>query len=151
MFDMMYEKAVKARNASYAPYSGFFVGASVLTDTGELFAGCNLENAAYGSTQCAEANAIGSMVAAARTKVIATLIVTDTPDGILPCGNCLQILTELGSQDTRIYICNLKGLRRETTLGKMLPQGFDQAALKSQHANTPKGGPAVVSQSPAAV
>ena len=120
------EVARDVRHRAYAPYSKYFVGAAILTKTGRVFAGCNFENASFGATICAERNAIGQMVAAGERHPIACAVVTQGPRGGSPCGICRQVLWEFAS-DMPIALVGEgpRGLsRRDTTLKKLLPDGF---------------------------
>src|SRR3954453_19444089 len=93
------EMAARAKHASeqtYCPYSKFPVGAVVLTDDGQMFEGCNVENASYGLTICAERNAVFQMVARARRRLVALVVYTPTPGPSAPCGACRQVVNEFG-------------------------------------------------------
>ena len=119
----LYNTALMARQNAYAPYSEFSVGAAILTDSGQIFAGCNVENAAYPCGTCAEAGAISAMIARGERHIKAVLILADTTC-ILPCGNCLQKIAEFGSAQTIIYSADLKGIKKTQTLADLLPQNF---------------------------
>lgn len=92
--EMLLDEAREARKNSYSPYSGFPVGAAVLSDDGKIFRGCNIENGSYGLTICAERNSISVMVASGRRKPLAVGIVGKTGEPCLPCGACRQFLAE---------------------------------------------------------
>ncbi len=111
-----------AKNA-YSPYSNFRVGASVLTDTGEIFSGCNVENASYGLTICAERNAIFSAVSKGHRKIVAVVIVTPTDSPVPPCGACRQTINEFGS-DAEVLSFSQKGTVLRQSLGDLLPNAF---------------------------
>ena len=113
-----------ARANAHAPYSNFAVGACLRGKSGRLYAGCNVENAAYPQGQCAEATAIGVMVAAGEKSIAAVLVVGDGPETISPCGGCRQRLREFAGADTPVYLCGPDGLRRMLTLGELLPLSF---------------------------
>jgi cytidine deaminase len=124
--DDLIAEARQARDAAYAPYSEFFVGAALLTADGRVFHGCNVENASYGLCNCAERTAFFTAIAAgvpvdgfARLAVIG-----DTPGPISPCGACRQVMFELGGPRLPVLLANLAGARRETTAGELLPDGF---------------------------
>lgn len=119
----LFTTAFQARKNAYAPYSGFTVGAAVLTVDGEIFAGCNVENAAYPCGTCAEAGAIANMIANGHRHIQAILILADTKC-ILPCGNCLQKIAEFGNADTLIYCANVTDIVKTCTLAELLPQNF---------------------------
>jgi cytidine deaminase len=124
--DDLIAEARQARDAAYAPYSEFFVGAALLAADGRVFRGCNVENASYGLCNCAERTAFFTAIAAgvpvdgfARLAVIG-----DTPGPISPCGACRQVMFELGGPQLPVLLTNLAGARRETTAGELLPDGF---------------------------
>jgi cytidine deaminase len=124
--DDLIAEARQARDAAYAPYSEFFVGAALLAADGRVFRGCNVENASYGLCNCAERTAFFTAIAAgvpvdgfARLAVIG-----DTPGPISPCGACRQVMFELGGPRLPVLLANLAGARRETTAGELLPDGF---------------------------
>jgi cytidine deaminase len=110
------------RNA-YSPYSKFRVGAAVLTAEGEIFAGCNVENASYGLTSCAERNAIFQAVAKGQRKLKAIVIVTDTKALTPPCGACRQVINEFGPR-AEIFIFGRGKAGQKHTLSKLLPRAF---------------------------
>jgi cytidine deaminase len=109
---------------AYAPYSKFHVGAAVRAEDGSMHGGCNVENAAYPQGQCAEANAIGALVAAGCKHVLECVIVGPGPEVITPCGGCRQKLREFASDETPIHLCGPDGLHRTVTLGQLLPLSF---------------------------
>lgn len=120
------QEAVKARTAAYIPYSGFGVGAALLDVDGHVHHGCNVENAAYGPTNCAERTALFRAIADGRKpgsfKAIA--VVGDTDEPISPCGVCRQVLLELCDPDMPVILGNLKGDMRKTTVSELLPFAF---------------------------
>jgi xanthosine phosphorylase len=114
--------AVRAR--AYAPYSNFAVGAAIRGAAGGVFVGCNVENAAYPQGQCAEANAIGVMVAAGE-RAITEVAVAGGGEGLCtPCGGCRQRLAEFGRAETPVHLAGPEGLRETTSLGALLPMAF---------------------------
>lgn len=116
--------ASEAREHAYAPYSNDFkVGAAVLTEDGSIFCGCNVENASFGATICAERVAIFKAVCEGYRKIIALALVTDSSDPDSPCGLCLQVLTEFG-KDTDVIMANTKGDIKLSTLNKLMPKSF---------------------------
>lgn len=129
-FDDMLVLGLEVRKRAHAPYSDFKVGAVLRAASGLLYAGCNVENAAYPQGQCAEATAIGVMVAAGEAVIEAVLVVADGERLVSPCGGCRQRLREFAGEATPVYICGLNGLRRETTLGELLPLSFDRQNLQ---------------------
>ncbi len=120
--------AKKAAQASYSPYSRFAVGAAVLTDTGRIYSGCNVENASYGLCNCAERTAVFSAVADGARRVHCVAIYTPTPAPTLPCGACRQVLHEFGPQARVISVCDGPD-RSDLTLDALLPGAFGPADL----------------------
>jgi len=116
------------RNA-HAPYSRFRIGACVRSGSGRLYAGCNVENASYPVTQCAEATAIGAMVAAGERQIVEVVIVSEGAEPCPPCGRCRQQLAEFASPQTRVHLCGPEGLRLSATLGELLPMAFGPNSL----------------------
>jgi cytidine deaminase len=118
--------ASAARLRAYAPYSGYLVGAAVLCADGSIVPGCNVENAAYPATICAERVALTAAVALGHREFVAIAVVTR--DGGTPCGSCRQVMAELGPQMV-VYIANERGDRRESTVSALLPDAFDGSSL----------------------
>ena len=116
------EAALAARERAYAPYSKFLVGAAVRAESGKIYTGCNIENASYGLTVCAERNALFSAVGAGERKFTALCVVGDTEEPISPCGACRQVMAEFKVE--RIILANIKGDVKEYTLEELLPYGF---------------------------
>ena len=117
--------ANQARANAHAPYSGFAVGAALVDEQGGIHIGCNVENAAYPQGQCAEATAIGSMVAAGGHQI--SIIVITGPEGgaaCTPCGGCRQRIREFAAPDTPIIICSGGKIIAEHTLADLLPHSF---------------------------
>ena len=126
----LFDAALKAREAAYAPYSDFKVGAAIRTPDGQIYTGCNVENAAYPEGTCAEAGAIAAMVSAGET-CIAELVVVGGGDALCtPCGGCRQKIREFASETTPIHIAGPEGIRQSTTLGQLLPQSFGPENLE---------------------
>jgi len=127
--------ATAARRAAahaYCPYSRFPVGAAVLTDRGEIFAGCNVENASYGLTICAERNAVFQSVAQGQGRLViqALVVYTPTPEPTAPCGACRQVLNEFGPDAEVRSICDGEAALRYR-LGELLPSAFGPGNLAS--------------------
>jgi cytidine deaminase len=118
--------AAETRRHAHAPYSEYRVGAALLAKDGRVTTGCNVENASYGLTICAERVAIGSAVAAGHTAFTAIAIVAGDGPRPYPCGACRQVLAEFGSADLSVYIANANDLEayESTTLGALLPHAF---------------------------
>jgi cytidine deaminase len=119
--DELIKIATEARKTAYAPYSHFAVGAAVLTKTGKLFSGCNVENASLGLTICAERSAVAAAVAAGCRDLAAVAVVTDSNKPALPCGACRQVLAEF-NPDVKIVTATLGGAYEEYTLLELLPK-----------------------------
>lgn len=128
--DLVYE-AIEARDLSYSPYSKFAVGAALLTKDGEIYRGANIENASFSLTMCAERNAIFNAYCHGVTQddIEALAIVADTELPVSPCGSCRQVLSELFPHDKKIYLANLRGDIKETTVDELLPYSFDSEDL----------------------
>ncbi|MBI5689484.1 MAG: cytidine deaminase [Verrucomicrobia bacterium] len=129
--------ARRAARSAYAPYSKFPVGAAVLTGSGKIFAGCNVENASYGLCNCAERTAIFSAVAAGEREVRAVAVYTPTPHPTLPCGACRQVINEFGPEAVVLCLCDTEGTEEETLPG-LLPGAFGPADLLTAPARTDK-------------
>ena len=120
------ELITRAREAStkaYCPYSRFCVGAALLTTSGEIYTGCNVENASYGLTICAERNAIFHAVAEGNTNIKALVIYTPTERPTAPCGACRQVINEFGPNVRVICVCN-GSEEINTTVTDLLPDAF---------------------------
>lgn len=120
--------AVEAREKAYAPYSGFRVGAALLTRSGRVFTGANVENASYGLSVCAERVAAFKAVAEGEREFEAIAVATG--NGVLPCGACRQVLNEFGP-DMRVIVADAEGNTRTYRLRDLLPGGFGRADLRS--------------------
>ena len=114
--------AADAAKSAYAPYSQFQVGAAILSENGEVFTGCNVENASYGLSMCAERTAVFKAISHGARKL--TAIAVASPGGASPCGACRQVLNEF-DPDITVYLGNEKGqLIRETSIRQLLPDAF---------------------------
>ena len=120
----LFSAALAARTHAHAPYSGFAVGAALRTPSGRIFAGANVENAAYPQGQCAEASAIGAMVAAGEPEIVEVAVVGGGEGLCTPCGGCRQRLAEFAGPEVQIHVCGPEGLRRTLNLGELLPFSF---------------------------
>jgi len=114
------KKAAEVREKAYAPYSDFKVGAAVLTADGSVFTGCNVENASYGLTICAERAAIFAAVAAGHKDITALAIVADADKPVSPCGACRQVLAEF-ARGAEVFSANLSGGKRSWKTEELLP------------------------------
>ena len=126
------KKAVEARELSYSPYSNFKVGAALLTRSGEVYLGANIENSSYPLCMCAERNAIyNAMLHKVKKEDIIMLALSADTDGpCSPCGACRQVISELLEKGTPIIMSNLKGKTKETTPEELLPFAFSGDDLK---------------------
>jgi cytidine deaminase len=122
--DRLFEAARQAQGRAYAPYSGFKVGAAVAGPSGAVYAGCNVENAAYPVGSCAEAGAIAALVAAGERRIEAVLVLGDGDPLVTPCGACRQRIREFAGPDTPIHVAGPNGIRRRFTLAELLPCAF---------------------------
>lgn len=121
-------KAAKAaREFSYSPYSKFKVGAAVLTKNGKIYSGCNIENASYGITNCAERTAIFKAVSEGERELEALAVIADTDGPTAPCGACRQVIAEF--KISKIIMANLKGDTKIVTLQELLPYSFSDEDL----------------------
>lgn len=128
----LHEFAVRARKKAYAPYSKFKVGVALETRNGKIFTGCNIENAAYGPTICAERVAISKAVSEGELKFRRIMIVTDTKKTTPPCGVCRQVMAEFG-MEIEIVLANLKGDKKIFRLQELLPNAFLPKSLQKDH------------------
>lgn len=114
--------AIEARRNAYAPYSQFMVGAAVRTADGSIYRGCNVENASYGLSCCAERNAIFAAVGAGHTAMEALCVAADTSRPVSPCGACRQVMAEF--KIPKIILANLQGEAAVYTYEELLPYSF---------------------------
>lgn len=120
--------ALKARKNSYSPYSGYSVGAAILCKDGSIFTGCNIENASYGATMCAERTALFTAVAAGHRNFEAIAIVggkENEADLPYPCGICRQVLSEFCNKEFKILVAKSEEDFKVHTLGELLPYSFE--------------------------
>jgi cytidine deaminase len=127
IIDRLVGAASAARENAHAPYSEFTVGAAVLDADGNVHVGCNIENASYGLSVCAERHAIAAAVAKGAGRIEALAVVTDTDPPASPCGACRQVLVEFG--DFPVILANPAGERLQTTVGNLLPDAFTPDSL----------------------
>ena len=129
--DKLLDMALVARSNAYTPYSKFKVGAAILLTNGKYITGCNVENASYGLSNCAERTAIFKMISDGYTKndVVAMAIVGQTEDPISPCGACRQVMEELLNPETPVILGNLERKTKEMLVKELLPYSFGQKDL----------------------
>lgn len=130
--DELIKKALEARKLSYSPYSHFAVGAALLTMSGEVYFGANIENSSYPLSMCAERNAIYNAMlhGVKKEDMVALALIADTDEPCSPCGACRQVISELFPSDAPIYMANLKGDVKETNAAELLPFAFSEEDLK---------------------
>lgn len=123
-------RAIAVRHNAHAPYSHYQVGAALITKNGDVFAGCNVENASYGLCLCAERSAVAAMVAAGARDPVALVVVTKGPKPGSPCGMCRQTLAEFALDlPIRLLADGHPAATRETTLAALLPDAFRSGDL----------------------
>ena len=121
------DKAIEARKQTYSPYSRYGVGAAVLTRSGKIYTGCNVENAVYPLSICAERVAVFKAVSSGESEIVAVAVVTE--NGGSPCGSCRQVLREFG-QEIKVYIANTEGQYSQTTVAELLPRSFSKKDIE---------------------
>ena len=120
-----YIKATKeAMSKAYVPYSNYPVGALIVTDNGNTYSGCNVENASYPLGNCAEASAIASMVIGGEKKIKTIYVMTKNDEGGIPCGGCRQRIREFSDENTQIMMCSPDGVQQRINLSELLPNSF---------------------------
>lgn len=129
MNSKLLDAAKAAMGRAYAPYSRFAVGVAILAENGEVYAGCNVENASFPEGWCAETSALGAMVTSGATRIREVVVMAGAPQLTTPCGGCRQRLAEFGEADTPVHICGPEGLRKTFRLGDLLPAAFDKEHL----------------------
>ncbi len=122
--DLLFDAARAAQAQAYAPYSRFNVGAAIVTRSGRIHAGCNVENAAYPQGACAETGAISAMVLGGEREIVAIMVVGEGDALVTPCGGCRQRIREFATPETRIHVAGPEGVRRTFTMDELLPASF---------------------------
>lgn len=130
-YEKLIESAIEVREKAYAPYSNFKVGAAVLTEEDKIFAGCNIENASFGATNCAERTAVFKAVSEGYTTIKAVALIGDPSTHTYPCGICRQVITEF-AEDENIAIILVKNKEDYIvkTLKEILPGSFTKKDLR---------------------
>src|SRR3954453_15946642 len=126
------ERAVSVREESYSPYSGFAVGAALLTKSGDVFTGCNVENLSYRLTICAEQGAVASAIAHGHRDFVSIAVVADSQTPVVPCGACRQLLAEFNPA-LSVVMATTNGQVEEVSLSELLPRPA-QGILESKRA-----------------
>ncbi len=128
--DKAWKMAVRVRQNAYAPYSKFQVGAALIDDKGQMHPGCNVENASYGGTICAERNAMLRAVAEGASSVSDVVVVTKMNPPAVPCAMCLQVLSEFATPETRVWLGDLEGIKDSVLISELLPRHFGPKSLE---------------------
>jgi len=118
------EATKEAMSKAYVPYSNYPVGALIVTDNGNTYSGCNVENASYPLGNCAEASAIASMVIGGDKKIKTIYVMTKNDEGGIPCGGCRQRIREFSDTSTQIMMCSPDGVQQRINLSELLPNSF---------------------------
>jgi cytidine deaminase len=126
---LLAEQAKNAAAQAYAPYSRFPVGVAILASSGRIYTGCNVENASYGGTTCAERNAIAAAVVAGERQFLALMVYTPQEKLTPPCGICRQVIAEFFTPDSPVASCNHLGQQQSWTLQQLLPDAFTPTYL----------------------
>lgn len=121
--------AAKVRENAYAPYSRFKVGAALRSAGGQVFVGCNVENAAYPEGTCAEAGAIAAMIAAGETRIAEIVVIADCPSPVPPCGGCRQKIAEFADPGVVVTLATTDGNSKSMTVADLLPGVFTAAHM----------------------
>lgn len=132
----LFDAAATVMSRAYAPYSRFPVGAAIRSTTGVIYAGCNVENAAYPEGVCAETGAISAMAAAGERRIRAIVVVGDGTDLCTPCGGCRQRIREFADAATVVHVGDATGLRAAFTLDDLLPRSFGPDNLAPAQGST---------------
>lgn len=131
----LFETASRARANAYAPYSRFPVGAAILAEDGEIYSGCNVENASFPVGTCAEAGAIAAMIAGGSRRLVDILVLGGSDaEGLAPCGACRQHIVEFATPGARVFCAAPTGIGRTIEVADLLPHGFGIRDLR------PSGG-----------
>lgn len=132
MKEKLVQAARVAREYAYAPFSNFKVGAAVVGGSQKIYCGCNIENASFGLTNCAERTAIFKAISEGEHKIEALAVIADTEEPVSPCGACRQVLSEFCTGDTKIYLANLHGDIEEWTMEQLLPGSFKSSDMNKK-------------------
>jgi cytidine deaminase len=127
--NQLIKEALDAREMAYAPYSSFKVGAALLAKDGTVYKGCNIENAGYSMTNCAERTAFFKAISEGEKDFVKLAIVADTEGPVSPCGACRQVITEFCDPEMEVILTNLKGDIQVTTVSDLLPGAFSPKDL----------------------
>ena len=128
-YKTLIEAAARAKDKAYAPYSGFRVGAALLSQDGQIFTGCNVENVSFSATNCAERTAFFKAVSEGITEFSAIAVISDREAYISPCGVCRQVMVEFCKPDFQILMCGASGGFKQMSLAELMPEMFDKQSL----------------------
>lgn len=126
----LFEKALKVRLNAYAPYSGFKVGAALLSSKGQIYVGANTENVSYPCGTCAEQAAIAAMIAGGEYEISDIVVVANSKNLIAPCGACLQRIKEFSGKKTMVHLADLKGIQKSYSIAELMPFAFHEDLKK---------------------
>ena len=129
-YSKLIDAAKAAREHAYAPYSHFRVGAALLTKNGQIYTGCNIENASFSATNCAERTAFFKAVSNGETAFEAIAIISDSSDYVAPCGVCRQVMIEFCKPEFVIIMCKADGMYEQATLAELMPASFNPSSLQ---------------------
>ena len=132
MTDELRSAATAVRENAHAPYSKFKVGAAIRAVSGQIYAGCNVENVAYPEGTCAEAGAIAAMVAGGETELREVYVISGGDRPVSPCGGCRQKLAEFGGGDVSVTMATVAGAEEHVTLAELLPGAFGRDHMGSE-------------------
>ncbi len=130
--EKMFNKALEVQKNAYVPYSKFPLGAAILTIDGSIYTGVNIENAAYGLTNCAERSAIFAAVTEGHRNIEAVLIVSSTEEPVPPCGSCRQVINEFADGEIEIIMMTEKGKEITMTSTELLPGAFSNSSMEKK-------------------
>jgi cytidine deaminase len=131
------EDAAGVRENAHAPYSGFKVGAAILSVEGRVHLGCNVENVAYPEGTCAEAGAIAAMIAAGDRRIASVAVIANSPAPVPPCGGCRQKLAEFAAGDVVVTMATTAGASLRMTVAELLPGAFDAGFMINAETSAP--------------
>ncbi len=126
----LFEAATEAMKKCHAPYSNFPVGAAIRSPSGNIYAGCNIENASFPEGWCAETSAISHMIMGGDREIAEILVIAEKKAKTSPCGGCRQRISEFASADTPVHLCDASGVVETVTLAQLLPASFGCEDLK---------------------
>ena len=118
------EATREAMSKAYVPYSNYPVGVLIVTDNGNTYTGCNVENASYPLGNCAEASAIASMIMGGEKKIKHIYVMTKNDEGGIPCGGCRQRIREFSDSNTEVFMCSKDGVQGCVNISELLPNSF---------------------------